>query len=85
MKNIGILTISSFSTKILSFLLVPIYTNVLSVITSIVTISYNILFLVVFKLGLIGYIAANHKLKSSIICILNKRKRVILIILFYIL
>ena len=29
-KNIGLLTLSSFATKILSFFLVPLYTNVLS-------------------------------------------------------
>ncbi len=30
MKNIGILTLSNFATKILSFLLVPLYTNILT-------------------------------------------------------
>lgn len=29
-KNIGIMTISNFGTKILSFLMVPLYTNLLS-------------------------------------------------------
>ena len=30
LKNIGLLTLSSFTTKLLSFFLVPLYTNVLS-------------------------------------------------------
>ena len=29
-KNIGLLTISQFGTKLLSFLLVPLYTNILN-------------------------------------------------------
>ena len=30
LKNVGIMTLASFGTKILSFLMVPLYTNVLS-------------------------------------------------------
>ena len=30
LKNIGLLTLSSFATKFLSFFLVPLYTNILS-------------------------------------------------------
>ena len=30
LKNIGLLTLSSFATKLLSFFLVPLYTNILS-------------------------------------------------------
>ena len=30
LKNIGLLTLSNFATKLLSFFLVPLYTNVLS-------------------------------------------------------
>ena len=30
MKNVGLLTLSSFTTKLLSFFLVPLYTSVLS-------------------------------------------------------
>ena len=30
LKNIGLLTLSSFATKLLSFFLVPLYTNILT-------------------------------------------------------
>jgi len=30
LKNVGIMTLASFGTKILSFLMVPLYTNILS-------------------------------------------------------
>ena len=32
-KNVGLLTIANFGTKILSFLLVPLYTSILSTAT----------------------------------------------------
>ena len=47
-KNIGIMTISNFGTKILSFLMVPLYTNLLSTMVHMIYIKQHYFYLFLF-------------------------------------